>query len=39
METSLVEKMVCAGTAACLADITTFPFDVAKVRLQVRNRD
>ena len=27
--------MVSAGTAACVADIMTFPFDVAKVRLQV----
>ncbi|KAI1290816.1 Mitochondrial uncoupling protein 2 [Halotydeus destructor] len=32
---SLVVKMVSAGTAACLADLCTFPFDVAKVRLQV----
>jgi solute carrier family 25 uncoupling protein 8/9 len=30
--------MVCAGSAACVADILTFPFDVAKVRLQVQVR-
>ncbi|CAG2168757.1 unnamed protein product [Oppiella nova] len=29
------EKMLCAGTAACMADIMTFPLDVAKVRLQI----
>jgi solute carrier family 25 uncoupling protein 8/9 len=29
------EKMLCAGTAACVADIMTFPLDVAKVRLQI----
>ncbi|CAG2101604.1 unnamed protein product [Medioppia subpectinata] len=29
------EKMLCAGTAACVADIITFPLDVAKVRLQI----
>ena len=34
-EATLIEKMVCAGTAACTADILTFPFDVAKVRLQL----
>jgi len=27
--------MICAGSAACVADLLTFPFDVAKVRLQV----
>lgn len=32
---SHIEKMASAGTAACIADIATFPFDVAKVRLQV----
>jgi len=32
---SLSKKMLCAGSAACIADLTTFPFDVAKVRLQV----
>lgn len=28
-------KFISAGTAACIADIITFPLDVAKVRLQV----
>jgi len=32
---SLSNKMICAGSAACVADLLTFPFDVAKVRLQV----
>lgn len=32
---SLGRKMLCAGTAACVADLATFPFDVAKVRLQM----
>ena len=32
---TLGEKMLCAGISACAADILTFPFDVAKVRLQV----
>lgn len=32
---SLVERMVSAGAAACVADVITFPFDVAKVRLQI----
>lgn len=27
--------MLCAGSAACVADILTFPLDLAKVRLQV----
>lgn len=27
--------MLCAGSAACVADLASFPFDVAKVRLQV----
>lgn len=35
MSNSIIEKMVCAGSAACVADLATFPFDVAKVRLQV----
>lgn len=34
-QSTLIEKMACAGTAACIADVMTFPFDVAKVRLQV----
>ena len=28
--------MLTAGTAACIADIVTFPLDTAKVRLQVQ---
>lgn len=32
---SLSKKMLCAGSAACVADVLTFPFDVAKVRLQI----
>lgn len=32
---TLGEKMLCAGISACASDILTFPFDVAKVRLQV----
>ena len=35
MSNTIIEKMMCAGSAACVADIVTFPFDVAKVRLQV----
>lgn len=35
MSNSIIDKMVCAGTAACIADLATFPFDVAKVRLQI----
>lgn len=35
MEPKLPEKMVCAGAAACTADIVSFPLDVAKVRLQI----
>lgn len=34
-EVKLGEKMLCAGTAACIADIVSFPLDVAKVRLQI----
>ena len=29
-------KFFGAGTAACVADLITFPLDTAKVRLQVR---
>ena len=29
-------KMLCAGSAASIADLMTFPLDTAKVRLQVR---
>lgn len=35
---SLSKKMLCAGSAACVADILTFPFDVAKVRLQIAQK-
>ena len=28
-------KVIGAGTAACIADLITFPLDTAKVRLQV----
>ncbi|EDL16445.1 uncoupling protein 3 (mitochondrial, proton carrier), isoform CRA_a [Mus musculus] len=30
-----VVKFLGAGTAACFADLLTFPLDTAKVRLQV----
>lgn len=33
---SAAVKFVGAGTAACIADLFTFPLDTAKVRLQVR---
>lgn len=36
--TSLGVKLLTAGTAACFADITTFPLDTAKVRLQVSTK-
>ncbi|XP_064001658.1 putative mitochondrial transporter UCP3 isoform X3 [Pogoniulus pusillus] len=29
-------KFLCAGTAACIADLCTFPLDTAKVRLQIQ---
>ncbi|KAL8191319.1 UNVERIFIED_CONTAM: Mitochondrial uncoupling protein 2 [Gekko kuhli] len=29
-------KFVGAGTAACIADLVTFPLDTAKVRLQIQ---
>lgn len=32
----LTAKLVCAGSAACIADAITFPLDVAKVRLQIQ---
>lgn len=32
---SVAVKFVGAGTAACIADLLTFPLDTAKVRLQV----
>ena len=31
----LSTKLLAAGTAACIADLITFPLDTAKVRLQV----
>jgi len=34
-EPSLPVKLLTAGTAACVADLITFPLDTAKVRLQV----
>lgn len=36
MEASLGVRLLTAGTAACLADVATFPFDTAKVRLQLQ---
>lgn len=32
---SLGVKLLTAGTAACIADLATFPLDTAKVRMQV----
>ena len=29
-------KVLSAGTAACIADLVTFPLDTAKVRLQIQ---
>lgn len=29
-------QLLTAGTAACIADVATFPFDTAKVRLQIQ---
>lgn len=31
-------KLLSAGTAACIADLATFPLDTAKVRMQVNIR-
>lgn len=36
MAPSAAVKFFGAGTAACIADLVTFPLDTAKVRLQVR---
>lgn len=36
MEASLGVRLLTAGSAACLADVATFPFDTAKVRLQLQ---
>lgn len=33
---SIVTQLLIAGSAACLADAATFPFDTAKVRLQLQ---
>ncbi|XP_075704283.1 putative mitochondrial transporter UCP3, partial [Rhinoderma darwinii] len=33
---TLMVKFVGAGTAACIADLVTFPLDTAKVRLQIQ---
>lgn len=33
---SVLTQLAIAGSAACFADITTFPFDTAKVRLQLQ---
>lgn len=33
---SIATQLLIAGTAACLADVATFPFDTAKVRLQLQ---
>ncbi|XP_054719510.1 dicarboxylate carrier SLC25A8-like [Uloborus diversus] len=35
-EPTVAVKFISAGTAACIADIITFPLDVAKVRLQIQ---
>ncbi|KAF7993516.1 hypothetical protein HCN44_010111 [Aphidius gifuensis] len=32
---SLGKKLLTAGTAACIADLATFPLDTAKVRMQI----
>ena len=32
-------QLLTAGSAACVADLITFPLDTAKVRLQVRIKD
>ena len=35
---SMLERLLVAGTSACIADAMTFPLDTAKVRLQVSSR-
>ena len=35
-EPSLPAKLLTAGSAACVADLITYPLDTAKVRLQVK---
>jgi hypothetical protein len=36
-EPTVAVKFVSAGTAACIADVFTYPLDLAKVRLQVKS--
>jgi len=36
LDAPLPIKFLTAGTAACIADFATFPFDTAKVRLQIQ---
>lgn len=36
LEASIGVRLLTAGTAACIADVATFPFDTAKVRLQIQ---
>lgn len=36
LDAPLAVKFLTAGTAACIADFATFPFDTAKVRLQIQ---
>lgn len=35
-DSGIVERLLTAGTSACIADFLSFPLDTAKVRLQVR---
>lgn len=35
-KTSVLTNLLIAGSSACLADVATFPFDTAKVRLQLQ---
>lgn len=36
---NIFSQLLIAGTAACLADFVTFPFDTAKVRLQLQGEN
>ncbi|GAB0090148.1 mitochondrial uncoupling protein 2 [Sergentomyia squamirostris] len=36
LEASIGVRLLTAGTAACIADLATFPLDTAKVRLQIQ---
>ena len=38
-EPKMAEKMVCAGTAACAADIVTFPLDVRPIKWDLEIRE